>query len=144
MTRPGHLRYTADSVDRSLPESIPQATLKRHDRQAPRHSTGHQSLDQQLTGLRPSPTRRVLSGRPHNYSDVIRSHTSIRLREMVPLTKGAECHEPARTASPWPKPSGQNSKPARVDIRHRIRKLCGPGSCSTRPKAWATTRSPHA
>ena len=40
--------------------------------------------------------------------------------------------------------SGQNSKPARVDIRHRIRKLCGPGSCSTRPKAWATTRSLHA
>ena len=24
---------------------------------------------------------------------------------MVPLTKGAVCHEPARTASPWPKPS---------------------------------------
>src|SRR6187200_2769864 len=86
----------------------------------------------------------ALSGRLHNYSDVIWSHTSIRLREMVPLTKGAACHEPARTASPWPKPSGQNSKPARVDIRHRIRKLCGPGSCSTRPKAWATTRSPHA
>ena len=87
---------------------------------------------------------RALSGRVHNYSDVIWSHTSMRLREMVPLTKGATCHEPARTASPWPKPSGQNSKPARVDIRHRIRKLCGPGSCSTRPKAWATTRSPHA
>jgi len=85
-----------------------------------------------------------LSGRLHNYSDVTSSHTSIRLREMVPLTKGAACHEPARTASPWPKPSAQNSKPARVDIRHRIPKLCGPGSCSTRPKAWATTRSPHA
>ena len=88
--------------------------------------------------------RFLLSGRLHNYSDVIRSHTSIRLREMVPLTKGAACHEPARTALLWPMPSGQNSKPARVDIRHRIRKLCGPGSCSTRPKAWATTRSPHA
>ena len=24
---------------------------------------------------------------------------------MVPLTKGAACHEPAPTASPWPKPS---------------------------------------
>ena len=33
---------------------------------------------------------------------------------------------------------------ARPIYVHRIRKLCGPGSCSTRPKAWATTRSLHA
>ena len=32
---------------------------------------------------------------------------------MVPVTKGALCHEPARTASLLPRPSAQNSKPAR-------------------------------
>ena len=31
---------------------------------------------------------------------------------MVPLTKGAACHEPALTASLLPRPSAQNSNPA--------------------------------
>ena len=85
-----------------------------------------------------------LSGRQHNYSDVIRSHTSMRLRDMVPLTKGAICHEQALIALLLPMPSAQNSKPAHADIRHRIPMLCGPGSCCTRPRVWATTRSRRA
>ncbi len=63
---------------------------------------------------------------------------------MVPLTKGAACHEAARTVSPWPRPSEQNSKPAPVDIRHRIAMSCVTGSCSTRPTVSGTTRSPPA
>ena len=88
--------------------------------------------------------RRNLSGRQHNYSDVIRSHTSMWLRDMVPLTKGAICHEQALIALLLPMPSAQNSKPAHADIRHRIPMLCGPGSCCTRPRVWATTRSRRA
>jgi len=37
-------------------------------------------------------------------------------------------------------PNAQNSKPARADIRHRILMSCGPGSCCTPPRVWATTR----
>src|ERR1700681_2439543 len=61
---------------------------------------------------------------------------------MVPLTKGAICHEPARTASLLPRPSARNSKPAPADIRHRIPMSCGPGPCCTPPTAWLTRSRP--
>ncbi len=35
-------------------------------------------------------------------------------------------------------------KDGHADIRHRIQTSCGPRSCFTRPRGWATTRSPHA
>jgi len=41
-------------------------------------------------------------------------------------------------------PSAPSWKDVHADIRHRIQTSCGPRSCSTRPRGWATTRSPHA
>src|SRR5882724_8500573 len=41
-------------------------------------------------------------------------------------------------------PSAPSWKDVHADIRHRIQTSCGLRSCSTRPRGWATTRSPHA